>query len=102
MGRIDRDTWCSSHGAAPHSESRRLVFSRGTLNVNRLADLFSVTLTGCVTSRLHVDVERIGIFRPSAYNLVISTFVFEHLSHPEQGSIALTVSRPHTHPHNRP
>jgi len=53
MGRIDRDTWCSSHG--------------------------------CVTSRLHVDVERIGIFRPSAYNLVISTFVFEHLSHPEQG-----------------
>jgi len=37
----------------------------------------------CPSSRLYVDIESLGDFRPSAYELIISTNVFEHIIHPE-------------------
>ena len=46
----------------------------------------------CPSSRLYVDAERLGSFRPAAFSLVISTNVFEHLSRPETAFRSMVAS----------
>ena len=46
----------------------------------------------CPDSRVYVDAEHLGKFRPSAYGLVICTNVFEHLSRPETAFRSMVAS----------
>jgi len=47
---------------------------------------------GCPDSRLMIDAEKLGDFRPEEYGLIISTNVFEHLNHPEDSFNAMVRS----------